>query len=114
VTRAAVQSDVARVAELYRHSGRYAAEIKPKTDRTRGRPRDLVLEINEGRRPASSGSPSSATMPPGLAPEGRDHDHRIRLVRFLKPAMSMSPTRGKPTAELIRRFYAKNGFADAR
>jgi outer membrane protein insertion porin family len=48
LTTAGVQDDVSRIAELYRHSGRYDATITPKTI-VKGDGRvDLVFEIKEG------------------------------------------------------------------
>ena len=48
LTKAGVQDDVARIAELYRHTGRYDATITPKTI-VKGEGRvDLVFEIKEG------------------------------------------------------------------
>ena len=115
VTKAAVQADVARVAELYRHGGRYAVEIRPKTI-TRGDGRmDLVLEINEGaktgvKRIAFAGNHAFSAS-------------RLKAIitttesgwfAFLKTSDVYDPDRVEADRELIRRFYAKNGYADAR
>ena len=63
LTTAGVQDDVSRIAELYRHCGRYDATITPKTI-VKGEGRvDLVFEIKKGRRPALPRSCSSATTP---------------------------------------------------
>src|SRR5262249_20739939 len=48
LTKAAVQADVARIAEAYHRRGRYAAEIKPKTIARGPGVADLVFEIKEG------------------------------------------------------------------
>jgi outer membrane protein insertion porin family len=115
VTRAAVQSDVARLAELYRHSGRYAVEIKPKTIARGDGRADLVLEINEGtktgiKRIAFIGNQAFSAS-------------RLKAViattesgwfAFLKTSDVYDSDRVEADRELIRRFYAKNGFADAR
>jgi outer membrane protein insertion porin family len=115
LTRAAVQGDVARLAEFYRHSGRYAVAITPKTI-ARGDGRvDLLFEINEGaktgvKRIAFIGSHAFS-------------DQRLKAViattesgwfGFLKTSDVYDPDRVEADRELIRRFYAKNGFADVR
>jgi outer membrane protein insertion porin family len=115
VTRAAVQADVARVAELYRHGGRYAVEIKPKTI-TRGDARvDLVLEINEGaktgvKRIAFIGNHAfSASRLKALIATTESG-----WFAFLKTSDVYDLDRVEADRELVRRFYAKNGYADAR
>ena len=48
--RPVVQEDVARIAELYRRSGYFAASIEPKIIARSSREADLVFEIREGGR----------------------------------------------------------------
>ena len=47
-TRTKVQSDVRRLVELYRRSGRFAATVEPKVIPLEQNRVDLVFEINEG------------------------------------------------------------------
>jgi outer membrane protein insertion porin family len=47
-TRQKVQSDVARLLDLYRRNGRFAATVEPKIVQLEQNRVDLVLEINEG------------------------------------------------------------------
>ena len=47
-TRSKVQSDVQRIIEIYRRSGRFAAQVEPKTVQLAQNRVDLVFEINEG------------------------------------------------------------------
>lgn len=47
-TRTKVQSDVQRVLELYRRSGRFAATVEPKVIQLEQNRVDLVFEIDEG------------------------------------------------------------------
>jgi outer membrane protein insertion porin family len=115
LTKAAVQSDVVHVAELYRRSGRYAAEVTPKTI-TRGDGQvDLVFEIKEG---AKTGVARIA-----FAGNHAFAGQRLKAViattesgwfSFLKTNDVYDLDRVQADAELIRRFYLKNGFADVR
>ena len=115
VTKVAVQSDVARVAELYRHGGRYTVEIKPKTIAHGDGRVDLVLEINEGaktgvKRIAFIGNRAfSASRLQAIITTTRSG-----WFAFLKTSDVYDPDRVEADRELIRRFYAKNGYADAR
>ena len=47
-TRARVQTAVARILELYRRNGRYAASVEPKIIELDQNRVDLVFEIEEG------------------------------------------------------------------
>jgi outer membrane protein insertion porin family len=115
LTRAALQADAARLAEVYRLGGRYAVEITPKTiARDNGRV-DLVFEINEG--------PKTGIRTIAFVGNNAFSASRLKAViattesgwfGFLKTSDVYDPDRVQADGELIRRFYAKNGFADAR
>ncbi|MCC6775511.1 MAG: outer membrane protein assembly factor BamA [Hyphomicrobiales bacterium] len=115
LTRAAVQADVANLNELYRRTGRYGATIKPKTIR-RGEGRvDLVFEIDEG---AKTGIKQIA-----FVGNGAFGSERLKSIiassesgwfGFLKTSDVYDPARVDSDSELLRRFYTKNGFADAQ
>jgi outer membrane protein insertion porin family len=115
MTKAAVREDVARIVELYNRNGREEAEVTPKTiERGDGRV-DLVFEIKEGaktevKRIAFAGNHEFA-------------DSRLKgVIRttesgwfgFLKTTDVYDRDRIETDADLLRRFYAKNGFADVR
>jgi outer membrane protein insertion porin family len=115
MTKAAVREDVARIVELYNRNGRYEAEVTPKTI-ARGDGRfDLVFEIKEG---AKTGVKRIA-----FAGNHEYADSRLKgVVRttesgwfgFLKTTDVYDRDRIEADADLLRRFYAKNGFADVR
>jgi outer membrane protein insertion porin family len=115
LTKAAVQEDVARLTELYRRSGRYAAKITPKTI-VRGDGRvDLVLEIDEG--------PKTGVKRIAFVGNHAYSENRLKQVigttesgwfSFLKTSDVYEPDRIEADRELIRRFYAKNGYPDVR
>ncbi len=115
VTKAAVREDVARITEIYHRNGRYDVQVTPNTI-ARGDGRvDLVFEIKEG---AKTGVKHIA-----FAGNHEFGDSRLKGVikatesgwfGFLKTTDVYDPDRIEGDAELLRRFYAKNGFADAR
>ena len=115
LTKAAVQADAARIVELYQHQGRYAAQVTPKTIAHGEGQADLVFEINEG---AKTGVKRIV-----FAGNRAYSDNRLKAVistsesgwfAFLKTSDIYDPDRVAADAELIRKFYGKNGFADAR
>jgi outer membrane protein insertion porin family len=115
LTKAAVQADVARITELCQRAGRYAAQVTAKTIPHGEGSLDLVFEINEGpktgvRRIVFSGNHAFS-------------DNRLKAaintsesgwLAFLKTSDIYDPERVAADAELIRRLYGKNGFADAQ
>ena len=115
LTKAALQADVARVAELYHRRGRYLAEIRPKTIARAGGRIDLALEIDEGAKvgvtrivfdgnrffPSERLKANIATAESGW-------------LGFLKSNDVYDPDRLEADREQLRRFYRRNGFVDAR
>src|SRR5215470_10708885 len=115
LTKAAVQSDAARLAELYRQTGRYAVEVTPKTIARGDGAVDLVFEINEGAKTGINrivfiGNRAFA----GSRLKAMIKTSESGWFAFLKTSDTYDPDRVQADRELIRRFYAKNGFADAR
>lgn len=114
-TRAKVQSDVDRVLELYRRSGRYAVTVEPKIIELEQNRVDLVFEINEGpptyvRRISFVGNEvySDSTL------RGQVATKEERWYRFLSSADTYDPDRLTFDRELLRRFYLSEGYADFR
>ncbi len=112
-TRARVQADVARILELYRRSGRFAATVEPKVIRQEQNRVDLVFEIDEGER----------TKVRRISFVGNEHfsDGELRDViqtkesawyRFLSDTDTYDPDRLSFDRELVRRFYLSEGYAD--
>jgi outer membrane protein insertion porin family len=52
LSRAMVQSDTARITEIYRRNGRYDVKVEPKIIDQPNNRVDLVFEVTEARRPA--------------------------------------------------------------
>jgi outer membrane protein insertion porin family len=114
-TRARVQSDVQRIIELYRRSGRFSATIEPKVVQLPQNRVDLIFEINEGaisgiRRINFIGnkSYSSTRLKEEIATK------ESTWWRFLSSSDNYDPDRLAYDRELLRRFYLNRGYADFR
>lgn len=112
-TRTQVQNDVSRLYELYRRSGRFAANVDPKIIKLDQNRVNLVFEINEG----------GVTKIKGIrfvGNEAYDDDalraelstKEDRWYRFLTTDDRYDPDRIEFDKELLRRFYLKQGYAD--
>ncbi len=114
MTTAAVREDVARIVEIYRHNGRYQVEVTPNTI-ARGDGRvDLVFEIKEGaktgvKRITFAGNHTYANS----RLKGVIKTTESGWFGFLKTSDVYDADRIESDADLLRRFYVKNGFADA-
>jgi outer membrane protein insertion porin family len=115
MTKAAVREDVARITEIYHRNGRYDVQITPNTI-ARGDGRvDLVFDIKEGAKTGVKRIAFTGNHAFG--------DSRLKGVikttesgwfGFLKTTDVYDPDRVEGDADLLRRFYLKNGFADVR
>ena len=115
LTRAGVQDDVERIAELYRHNGRYDATITPKTI-AKGEGRvDLVFEIKEG--------PKTGIAKIVFIGNHAFSDQRLKGViktselgwlAFLKTTDVYDADRLYSDRDLLHAFYLKHGYADAQ
>lgn len=114
-TRTKVQSDVARIYELYRRSGRFSVNIDPKVIKLDQNRVNLVFEIEEG----------AITEVESIRFVGnrRFDDDKLRSVistkesawyRFLTSDDRYDPDRLAFDQELLRRFYLSQGYADFR
>lgn len=110
-----LQSDVQRLLEVYRRSGRYRATVEPKViDLPEGRA-NLVYEIDEGDKTAVSRIDFVGNH---AFSDGRLRDliktRESGLMGFLRSTDTYDPDRLNADQELIRRYYLKNGYADFR
>ncbi|PTW61144.1 Beta-barrel assembly machine subunit BamA [Breoghania corrubedonensis] len=115
LTRARIQSDVQRILEAYRRSGRFRATVEPKIiDRSNNRA-DLVFEINEGTK---TGVERITFIGNKNFSDGRLRDEiRTRqsgFLSWLRTTDIYDPDRLNADQELLRRFYYKHGYADFR
>ncbi len=114
-TRSLVQSDVQRLIDVYRRSGRFAASIEPKVIQLPQNRVDLVFEIKEG--------PLTEIRRISFVGNEIYSDDDLRNVvrtkesawyRFLSSDDTYDPDRLTFDRELLRRYYLSKGFADFR
>jgi outer membrane protein insertion porin family len=114
-TRAKAQADVQRILEVYRRQGRFAASVEPKIIELENNRVNVVFEINEG----------GATKVQAINIIGNKafSDSQLRdvitttqsgLFDFIKGTNIYDPDRLALDKELLRQYYLKNGYADAR
>jgi outer membrane protein insertion porin family len=114
-TRSKVQTDVKRILDLYRKSGRFAATVDPKIIMLEQNRVDLVFEIDEG-------APTRVRTIRFIGNK-RFSDDRLRSTistkeeawyRFFTSADTYDPDRLTFDRELLRRYYLSKGYADFR
>ncbi|MCU0837544.1 MAG: outer membrane protein assembly factor BamA [Rhodospirillales bacterium] len=114
-TRATVQSDVRRILELYRRSGRFAAAVEPKIIELPQNRVDVVFEINEG--PVTGVERIQFVGNRHFSDSRLREEVRTRETRwwaFLATEDTYDPDRLALDRELLRRLYLNAGFADFR
>lgn len=114
-SRAMVQSDTLRIAEIYRRSGRYDVTVTPEIIEQPNNRVDLIFTVNEGAKT----SVKSIEFIGNIAFSSyrlRDviKTHESNLLSFLSSGDVYDPDRVEADRDLIRRFYLKNGFADVQ
>ena len=114
-TRSKVQADVQRIVEIYRRSGRFAAQIEPKTVQLAQNRVDLVFEITEGPTTGVNRIVFIGNH------EFSDGTLRDKLAtgesvwwNFLQSNDNYDPDRLTFDREQLRRFYLSEGYADFR
>ena len=115
LSRGVVQSDVQRIVEVYRRSGRYDVTVVPKIiDLPNGRV-DLVFEITEGDKTTILGIEfvgNRAYSSWRLKDVVRTT--QTNILSFLQSTNIYDQDRLEADRELLRRFYLKNGYIDVR
>ena len=114
-TRAKAQADVQRILAVYQRQGRFAASVQPKLIETDNGRVNVVFEITEGQatKVKSISFVGNRAFSDGQL---RDIITTIQsgLFDFLKGTNIYDPDRLALDKELVRQFYMKNGYADAR
>src|ERR1700692_1691352 len=115
LARPMVQSDAQRIAEIYRHSGRYDVRVTPEIIEQPNNRVDLVFTIVEGSK---TGVKSIEFIGNSFYSSYRLKDviktRESNLLSFFGGADVYDPDRVEADRDLIRRFYLKNGFADVQ
>jgi outer membrane protein insertion porin family len=114
-SQAMLDSDAARIREIYRSTGRGNATVTPRiVDLPNGRV-DVVYTINEGGKTGVreirfvGNSAISASRLRGVMTTSE-----MNFLSWFKSNDIYDPDRLASDQELIRRYYLKNGFADFR
>ena len=114
-TRAKVQADVSRILEIYRQTGRFAAQVEPKIIQLPENRVDLVFEIEEG--------PTTGVRSINFIGNRQFSDRTLRgeiqteesaFYKFFTQEDTYDPDRLTFDRELLRRFYLSKGYADFR
>ncbi|MEP3420145.1 MAG: outer membrane protein assembly factor BamA [Erythrobacter sp.] len=114
-TRSKVRADVARIIELYKRQGRFAATVEPKMVQLPQNRVDIVFEIVEG--------PKSKVRQINIIGNEifSDNDLRGEMVtkqsrffRFFSSNTSYDPDRLAFDQQKLRQFYLTEGYADFR
>jgi outer membrane protein insertion porin family len=114
-TRSKVRADVARIIELYRRQGRFAAVVDPKLVKLDQNRVDIVYEISEG--------PKSKVRQINIIGNSVFGDGRLRgematkqarWFRLFSSGTTYDPDRLAYDQQKLRQFYLTQGYADFR
>jgi outer membrane protein insertion porin family len=114
-TRTKARADVARIIELYRRQGRFAARVEPKIVELEQNRVDVVFEIDEG--------PKSKIRAINIIGNEEFSDGDLRgemvtkqtgMLSFLGSGDVYDPDRLAFDQQKLRQFYLTEGFADFR
>lgn len=114
-TRSKVRADLARILELYRRGGRFAASIEPKIVQLEQNRVDVVFEINEGAK--------SKIRQINILGNVKFKESEIRKQmaskqargwRFFTSNDTYDPDRLAYDQQKLRQFYLTQGYADFR
>lgn len=114
-TRAKVQSDVARILELYRRSGRISATVTPQIVELPQKRVDLIFKIDEG--------PKTGILRVNFLGNHAFSDDDLRGVvvteqshwyKFFSSNANYDPDRLEYDKEQLRKFYRNRGYYDFR
>jgi outer membrane protein insertion porin family len=114
-TRSKVRADVARIIELYRRQGRFAATVEPKMVQLDQNRVDIVFEISEG--------PKSKVRQINIIGNDKFGDGELRSqmvtkqsrwFRVFSSGTSYDPDRLAYDQQKLRQFYLTEGYADFR
>lgn len=114
-TRSKVRADTARIVELYKREGRFAAVVEPKIVELSQNRVDVVYEITEG--------PKSKVRQINIIGNEKFSDGELRgemvtkqarWTSFLSSNTSYDPDRLAFDQQKLRQFYLTEGYADFR
>lgn len=114
-TRTAVRADIARIVELYRRQGRFAASVEPKMVSLDQNRVDVIFEIREGAK-------SKVRQINVIGNEqfsdgelrGEMATKQSRITSIFSSNTSYDQDRLAYDQQKLRQFYLTNGYADFR
>src|SRR5450631_1226198 len=115
LSRPMVQSDAQRIAEIYRHAGRYDITVTPEIIEQPNNRVDLIFTITEGSKTAVKSVEfigNSAYSSYRLKDVIKTHESN--LLSFISGGDLYDSDRVEADRDLIRRFYLKHGYADVQ
>ncbi|WP_375381352.1 outer membrane protein assembly factor BamA [uncultured Sphingomonas sp.] len=114
-TRTAVRQDVARIIELYRRQGRFAATVSPKMVSLDQNRVDVVFEVTEG---AKSKVRQINIIGNQIFSDDKLREQmatkQARFFRLLSSNTTYDQDRLAYDQQKLRQFYLTNGYADFR
>jgi outer membrane protein insertion porin family len=115
LSRPQVQADATRIADIYRHAGRYDVQVIPEIIEQPNNRVDLIFTIKEGNK---TGINSIEFVGNQAYSSYRLRDviktRESNLLSFLGGNDVYDPDRIEADRDLIRRYYLKHGFADVQ
>jgi len=115
LSRPMVQSDAQRIAEIYRHSGRYDITVTPEIIEQPNNRVDLIFTITEG---AKTSVKSVEFIGNSAYSSNRLRDviktHESNLLSLITGNDVYDSDKVEADRDLIRRFYLKHGYADVQ
>ncbi len=115
-TRSKVRADVARIIELYKRQGRFAATVEPKMVMLDQNRVDIVFEISEG--------PKSKVRAINIIGNEQFDDGELRgemvtkqaggITKIFSSGTSYDPDKMAFDQQKLRQFYLTKGYADFR
>jgi len=112
---ATAQSDVARIGEIYRRTGRGLAQVGVRLVPLENGRVDVVFTIAEGAKtPVQSINFVGNNNISGYRLRNVVNTTEGNFLSFLKSSDVYDPDRWNADLELVRRYYLKNGYADFR
>ncbi|MFC0589026.1 outer membrane protein assembly factor BamA [Novosphingobium aquiterrae] len=114
-TRSKVRADVARIIELYKRQGRFAANVEPKMVMLDQNRVDIVFEISEG--------PKSKVRAINIIGNEQFDDGELRgemmtkqagITKIFSSGTSYDPDKMAFDQQKLRQFYLTKGYADFR
>ncbi|WP_083942831.1 outer membrane protein assembly factor BamA [Sphingomonas soli] len=114
-TRTAVRADVARIIELYRRQGRFAASVEPKMVSLDQNRVDVVFEISEGPKSKvrQINIIGNEVFSDGKL-RGEMATKQARLTSIFSSNTSYDQDRLAYDQQKLRQFYLTEGYADFR